>query len=103
MKKVLIWTAILLLIVGMSNLNAKKSKVDKLKFPPLNKIKKADISKDSLDNGIKLRLISDDRFPIVTLRAYIKGGNIYDPIKKTGLSSITAELLRIGGAANQFG
>lgn len=100
MKRVLIWTSLFLLIVGITNLNAKKFKVDKLKFPPLNEIKKANISKETLNNGIKLRLISDERFPIVTVRAYIKGGDIYDPVNKTGLSSITAELLRIGGAAN---
>lgn len=98
MKKSVILISVFLLFTGFTGLNAKKRNIDKIKFPPLNKIEKPVIKKDITNNGIKLRLINNYKFPIITLRAYIKGGNVYDPSDKTGLASVTANLLRIGGA-----
>ncbi len=76
---------------------AKKRKVDKLKFPPLNKIHRPDVKKAQTSNGIKLRLIKTEKLPLVNLLILVKGGNHYDPGTKTGLASVTAQLLRIGG------
>ncbi len=98
MKKITIWISLIFFVFGMSALNAKRSKIDKIKYPPLNKIVKPVIDKDITNNGIKLRLIKTTRFPIITLRAYFKGGDVYDPSDKTGLASMTASLMRIGGA-----
>jgi zinc protease len=71
--------------------------VDKLKYPALNEIKMPDILKADIGNGIKLRLIKDDKLPLVTIRVILKGGDAYDPKSKVGLTDITAQLLRIGG------
>jgi len=76
---------------------AKKKKVDKLKFPPLNKIHRPEVKKAQTSNGIKLRLIKTEKLPLVNLLILVKGGSHYDPGTKVGLASVTAQLLRIGG------
>jgi predicted Zn-dependent peptidase len=76
---------------------AKKKGYEKLKFPPLNEFKLPEIQKADLANGIKLRLIKDDKLPMVNLRIMLKGGDAYEPPDKVGATSITAQLLRIGG------
>jgi zinc protease len=50
-------------------------------------------------NGIRLRLLRDDKLPVVSLEMLVRGGSAYDPADKVGLADVTAELLRIGGAA----
>jgi len=84
--------------IGTANLEAaKKKKVETLKFPPLNEIQKPEIKKDVTNNGIKLRLIKNEKLPVIDLRIIVKGGSVYDPPDKIDLSSVTAELLQIGG------
>ncbi len=84
--------------MGTANLEAaKKKKVEKLKFPPLNKIQRPEIKKAVTTNGIKLRLIKNEKLPIIDLQVLVKGGSVYDPPDKIALSSVTAQLLRIGG------
>ncbi len=94
---------LIILILAVFNLGigvfGKGRKLEKIKFPPLNEIVKPEVLKAELDNGIKIRLIEDSKFPVVNFTAYLKGGDVYDPSGKTGLSSITAQLLRIGGVA----
>lgn len=87
------------LLAGSWNpvLAAKKKGFEKLKFPPLNNFELPEIQRAELVNGIKLRLIKDDKLPMVSLRIMIKGGNVYDPPGKTGAIGMTAQLLRIGG------
>ncbi len=96
MKK--IFVILFVLIFTVTSVNAKKRNIENLKFPRLNKIVKPDIKKAVTDNKIKLRLIKDERFPVITMRVYVKGGDVYDPADKTGLASVTSNLLRIGGA-----
>ncbi|MCP5048132.1 MAG: insulinase family protein [bacterium] len=90
-----------LLMGGLPSLHAKKTKkrpVDKLTFPAINQFQLPAYQKAKTANGIKLRLIKDDKLPLVTLRVLFRGGSAYEPLSKVGLSGITAEMLRIGGA-----
>jgi zinc protease len=93
----IITAALLFSPVSPAYAKSKKRGLDKLKFPPLNEIKLPEIQKAETGNGIKLRLIKDDKLPLVTVRAILKGGDAYDPASKVGLIDITAQLLRIGG------
>lgn len=97
-KSFLVILLAVVLLAGVTGLDAaKKKKVEKLKFPPLNEIKKPEIKKAVTNNGIKLRLIKNEKLPIIDLRILLKGGSVYDPPDKIDLSSVTAQLLRIGG------
>ena len=98
---VLITILILALLPGHwgadSAFAAKKREIDRLKFPGLNPFKLPQIQKAATANGIKLRLIKDEKLPLINLSVLLKGGYAYDPPTKIGLASVTAEILRIGG------
>ncbi|MFC2146122.1 M16 family metallopeptidase [Acidobacteriota bacterium] len=82
---------------------AKKRKVDQLKYPELDTFKLPQIQKATTSNGIKLRLIKNEKLPLMNLSILLKGGDVYDPRAKVGLASITAQLLRIGGTKELSG
>lgn len=50
-----------------------------------------------LSNGMKVYAIEDHSLPIVQGKMFIKGGAIYDDVKKDGVTSIMAALLQNGG------
>jgi len=99
MRKITFILLILMILINSIAIYGKGRNLEKIKYPPLNEIKKPLIKTGELDNGIKIRLIEDKKFPVVNFTAYLKGGDVYDPFGKTGLSSITAQLLRIGGVS----
>ncbi len=74
-----------------------KNSVKSLVYPEINKFSLPEIQKTTLDNGIKLRVIKSEKVPLVHLKGFFKGGNIYISKDKTGLSSFVSNLLRIGG------
>jgi len=104
MKRLFIVILALTVLLGSTgSVAAAKRPFDKLKFPELNKFKLPEIQKISTNNGIKLRLIKDDKLPLITLQVFLKGGDLYDPISKVDLAYITAQLLRIGGTKGLTG
>ncbi len=97
-KRSIVIFLVVIFLFGSFGLDAaKKKKVDKLKFPPLNKIHRPEVQSAQTSNGIKLRLIKTEKLPLVNLLILVKGGNHYDPGTKVGLATVTAQLLRIGG------
>ncbi len=103
MRKFTLSILIFAILLFGTGIFGKGRKLDKIKYPPLNEIQKPVIEEAKLTNGIQIRLIEDQKFPIVNFTAYLKGGDVYDPPGKIGLSSITAQLLRIGGTAGLNG
>ncbi len=77
--------------------------VDKLKFPELNKFQLPEVEAAQIGNGIKLRVIKNDRLPIVDMTIIIKGGSAFDPPSKVSLADMTAYLMRIGGTEAMTG
>ncbi len=50
-----------------------------------------------LRNGLEIYFIEDRELPVVDLMFYVRGGSVYDPVGKEGLSSVTMQSLRLGG------
>jgi zinc protease len=105
MKKISVVKFFLVVIIAASltldsGLWAKKSKLDKIQYPALNKFELPQIKTAQTANGMKLRLIKNEQLPLIELEIIVKGGDVYDPADKIGLAAITAQLLRIGGAAD---
>jgi zinc protease len=92
-----------LFFTGTDALAAKKRKLDTLKYPELRKFELPEIQKAETANGIKLRLIKEEKLPVVSLQVILKGGSAYDPPNKIGLSDFMTHLLRIGGAGDLSG
>ncbi len=69
---------------------------DNLSFPPLE-FKFPEVSQQQLENGLKLYLKEDHELPLVELTLLVEGGDIHDPLDKTGLSQFFARTLSTGG------
>ncbi|MEN8153712.1 MAG: insulinase family protein [Acidobacteriota bacterium] len=103
MKRVGISLIIFLILINFCMVEGKGKKIDKLKFPELRKIEKPEIERTITKNGIKIRLIRDDKFPVINFSALFRGGDVYSPGTKVGLAPLTAQLMRIGGAGSFSG
>ncbi len=55
----------------------------------------------TLSNGLEVYLLEDHTLPLIDGAAFIKAGSLYDPQAKSGLASLTADLMRSGGSAGR--
>jgi len=76
---------------------------EKLKYPKLGDIVMPQIEQATLPNGMRLFLVEDHELPLINVSAIIRTGSIYEPADKTGLASITGEVMRTGGTAARTG
>jgi predicted Zn-dependent peptidase len=77
------------------------SKVERKNKAPVSKeilqVKLPKPYKTTLANGIRVLIMEDHRFPLVTASMQIRGaGPIHEPANMPGLASITAEMMREG-------
>jgi len=86
----------------MANSEDIKQKLDRTKPPKIGKPKDVKFPKyheSVTKNGITILVVQDKRIPLVTCRLVFKSGSSYDSFfgsNKTGLASLTAELLTKG-------
>ena len=95
------YLSVFILMAGMSA-NAGR-KIDKIKYPPLNKVEIPNIEKVKLDNGMTLYILEDHELPLVYANAFLAAGGFLDPADKIGLGSITGDVMRTGGTARMSG
>lgn len=87
-----------LLVLGMLGLTLPgQSGIHKLKYPEMKPFNLPALEKAQLDNGLRLRLIKEDKLPMFQLTVWLKGGDVYDPADRIGLMGLMAETMRIGG------
>jgi len=77
--------------------------IDKLEFPPMNKIEMPEVDKVQLDNGIMLYILEDHELPIVRASVRLAAGDFLSPPDKVGLGDITGTVMRTGGTARMTG
>jgi zinc protease len=78
---------------------------------PITRLNRAPVSKEIvrvhlpkptravLDNGVRVLILEDHRFPVASLQLHINGaGALYDPPELPGLAMLTASLMRQGTA-----
>jgi zinc protease len=73
------------------------------RYPPLKEIKIPEVATHTLPNGLRVYLVEDHTLPIVSGRALIRTGNLFDPPDKIGLADITGAVLRTGGTTSKSG
>jgi predicted Zn-dependent peptidase len=73
------------------------------RYPALDEIEIPKVESYTLPNGMQLYLLPDKTLPIVTGRALIRTGNLFDPPDKIGLVGITGSVMRIGGTESRAG
>ena len=82
---------------------AQKSPKDKFFFAPLSPIKMPRVETVELENGLRLFLVEDREYPTIDMRAIVRVGSVFEPPSKTGLASITGQVLRTGGTVSMTG
>ncbi|MBI3541088.1 MAG: insulinase family protein [Deltaproteobacteria bacterium] len=55
---------------------------------------------EKLSNGFEIFFAEDHELPLVQLQIFIRGGSVYDPKGKEGLTEVAMQLLRLGGSKN---
>lgn len=91
--------ALILFFGLMAAAATEKRGFEKISYPELKAIDLPAPQAAATANGLRLRLLRDDKLPVVSLEILVRGGSAYDPADQVGLADVTAELLRIGGAA----
>lgn len=96
MKRIM-WSMLLGLGLLVCGAAADKSPIHKLKYPEMKSYTLPEVEKAELDNGMKLRLIKQDKLPMFQLSMMLRGGSAYDPLGKFGLMDVMAAVIRVGG------
>ncbi len=76
---------------------ASASKYKNLKFPPLRDVEIPQVEKFTLSNGMRVYLLENHELPLISGRALVRVGNLFDPKEKAGLADLTGNLIRSGG------
>ncbi len=74
-----------------------------IEYPPLNEIAIPQAERVEMSNGMIVFLLEDHELPLINVSARIRTGSRYEPIEKVGLASITASVMRTGGAGDRTG
>ncbi|MBI4874552.1 MAG: insulinase family protein [Acidobacteria bacterium] len=64
--------------------------------PPLAPYKLPPVTEKTLPNGLRVVMLEDRRFPMVTLRLAFSAGSKFDPPEKSGLAETVAAVLKEG-------
>jgi len=108
LRTLLIFTAIVGMAFGQAKPAAKKTavaasanKYKNLKFPPLRDVEIPQVEKFTLSNGMRVYLLENHELPLISGRALVKVGNLFDPKDKVGLAGLTGGLIREGGTKSK--
>ncbi|MBZ0267048.1 insulinase family protein [bacterium] len=52
-----------------------------------------------LDNGIRVWVLENERLPLVTVRAVVRTGSLWEPAEKSGVAELAGAMMRAGGTA----
>jgi zinc protease len=78
---------------------AQVARPDELRFPPLPDFNVPKPARFVLPNGMVVMVMEDHELPLVNVVARIRTAALLEPADKTGLASITGQLLRTGGTS----
>jgi len=95
--------AILMCLLVTGSVTGLAQDIDKLQFPPLNKLEIPKVDKVTLDNGIRLYLIEDKSLPTFEARVRVNCGGYLEPTDKIGLAGLCGTVMRTGGTSKWSG
>jgi zinc protease len=72
-----------------------------LVFPPLRDVEIPKVEKFTLPNGMRVYLLENHELPLISGRALVRVGNLFDPKDKVGLADLTGNLIRTGGTKSK--
>jgi len=98
MKRLVI-SLLLLVTIGATVATAESGKADPrtMSFPEL-RFEIPTAERVVLECGMPVYLLRDTELPIINVTAMVRTGSVYEPAAKTGLASLTGNVMRGGGA-----
>ena len=76
---------------------------NQIQAPPLPAFKPQQPVRVQLANGMVIFLQEDHELPLISATARVRGGSVYEPASKTGLTSLYGEVWRTGGSKTKTG
>ncbi len=76
---------------------------NKVQAPPLPAFKPQQPVRVQLPNGMVIFLQEDHELPLISATARIRGGSVYEPAGKTGLTDLYGDVWRTGGTKSKTG
>ena len=76
---------------------------NEVKAPPLPAFTPPEPTRVQLANGMVIFLQPDHELPLISATARIRGGSVYEPAAKTGLTDLYGEVWRTGGTKTKSG
>ena len=76
---------------------------NKVQAPPLPTFTPPEPTRIELANGMVIFLQPDHELPLISAVARIRGGSVYEPANKTGLTDLYGEVWRTGGTKSKTG
>jgi len=80
-----------------------KSELSQIKIPPLPAFQPQEPKRIQLSNGMVVFLQEDHELPLVGGLMRIRGGSVYEPAEKTGLTDVYGTVWRTGGTKTKTG
>ncbi len=104
-KKIAGIGAVLTLLLFSSSMSWAQQPVpwNEVKAPPLPAFTPPEPTRIQLANGMVIFLQPDHELPLISAAARIRGGSVYEPAAKTGLTDLYGEVWRTGGTKTKSG
>ena len=103
MKKHILFILLLAAAAGINPVNGQEipDRPEQLTYPELNySAPDPTVYRDTLENGIPVYIAEDNLLPLATIQVLFKGGKYLEEPGQEGLSGLTSEVWRTGGAGS---
>lgn len=91
-------TLLAVMLFFAASVTQAQKQYDEIEFPELNEFQEPDVETFTTDNGIQFFLIEDHELPLIDVSVNIRTGSVLVPDDKTGLASLTGQVMRSGGS-----
>lgn len=89
--------------LGSAQTSTKPQHYKKLQYPPLRQVQIPEPLRFQLANGMVVYLLEDHTLPVIDGSVVVRTGSQYEPPDKTGLASMTGQVMRTGGTTTKTG
>lgn len=90
-------------LLAVSSATAQVVSPADIEYPPLRDVEIQQAERVEMPNGIVVFLLEDHQLPLIDLTVRIRTGSRYEPADRVGLASMTASVMRTGGAGEMSG
>ncbi|HTY35943.1 MAG TPA: pitrilysin family protein [Bacteroidota bacterium] len=90
-------------IASVAQTSTKPLFYKQIKYPPLRQVRIPDPLRYQLPNGMTIFLLEDHTLPLIEASVLVHTGSRFEPADKTGLASITGDVMRTGGTEGKTG